>query len=258
MKIEDILALAALNLGEPLLAIAEDKAARECRSAAAAGPSTVAILPLQGALRARGGMDLFRSRLAEAVANPDVGAIILDVDTPGGTVAGTPETAQAVKDAAAVKPVTAVVDSLCASAGYWIASQATRIMASPSADIGSIGVIAMHMEFSAMLEASGIKPTIIRSTPFKAECTPFEPLTAEALAQIEKEVADCHADFIKTVASGRRVAQSKVSSDFGKGRCMGAQAALEAGMIDGIGTMADVMASMRTKHSFRRRASFEF
>ena len=257
MNLEQILALAAMNLGEPLLAIAEDRASRLCRTeAAAGGGNTIAILPLQGALRARGGMDIFRARLADAMANPDVGAIVLDVDTPGGTVAGTMETAEAVKAASQVKPVTAMVDGMCASAGYWIASQASSIVATPSAEVGSIGVLALHMEFSAAMQAAGVKATIMRSTPYKAEGNMFEPLSDEAKAQIESEVSASHADFVRAVAMGRRTSQAKVSSDFGQGRMVGAQKALDTGMIDRIGSMADVLSGMRTKHSFRRRASF--
>jgi ClpP class serine protease len=92
------------------------------------------------------GMDAFRASLAQAAANPDVAAIVLDVNSPGGTYAGTPETANAVR-AAAAKPVIAVVDTLCASAAYFIASQAGEVVVTPSGEVGSIGVLAVHRTF---------------------------------------------------------------------------------------------------------------
>lgn len=266
MKIEKLLRSLALDGGSRILAIDEARAGHEGRSpkdaeaAQARAPTAVAIIPLMGAVRARGayGMEGFRARMGAAAGNADVGAIILDVDSPGGTYHGTPEAAAAVAAAAQAKPVIAMVDTLAASAAYWIASQASQIVMTPSADVGSIGVLAVHHDLSQMLENDGVKTTIVRSTPYKAEASPFEPLSPEALANWQAEVARAHAEFERAVASGRRVSLTKVQTDFGKGRTMGAQAALAAGMIDRIGAMADVLSGMRTKHAFRRRSALSF
>jgi signal peptide peptidase SppA len=226
-------------------------------------PTSVAVIPLIGALYNRsqwGGpsMAAFRANLAAAVANPDVGAVILDIDSPGGTVAGTPETAAAVRAAGAVKPVTAVVDSLAASAAYWIASQAGSIVVSPSAEVGSIGCLVVHMDLSSMLEAEGIKTTIIRSVPAKAEGNPFEPLSADAITAIKGEVDATHADFVRAVAAGRKTSQANVNETFGQGRTVSAARAVSLGMADRVGTMADVLGGMRTKHAFRKRSAIAF
>ncbi len=243
-----------------LMHVARDPAAAEAN--AVRPPTAVAVIPLMGPLYNRsswgGGMAAFRAKLAAAVANPDVGAIVLDIDSPGGTVAGTPETAAAVRAAAGVKPTTAVVDSLAASAAYWIASQAGSIVVSPSAEVGSIGCLVVHMDLSAMLEAEGVKTTIIRSVPAKAEGNPFEPLSEEALANIQGEVDATHADFVRAVASGRKTSMSNVNDTFGKGRVVGAAKAVNLGMADRVGTMADVLGGMRTKHAFRRRSAAAF
>ena len=226
-------------------------------------PTSVAVIPLMGPLYNRsrwgGGMDAFRTALAAAVANPDVGAIVLDIDSPGGTVAGTPETAAAVRAAAGVKPVTAVVDSLAASAAYWIASQANAIVVSPSAEVGSIGCLVVHMDMSAMLEAEGIKTTIIRSVPAKAEGNPFEPLSDEAMASISADVMESHTDFVRAVAQGRKTSMKTVNETFGQGRTVGAAKAVSLGMADRVGTMADVIGGLRVKGStFRRRSAAAF
>jgi signal peptide peptidase SppA len=257
-----LIAALVLDGGRGLLAVDEGRLLHQARAAVsgAPAPSQIAVLPLFGPVQNRGwnGMDAFRAALASAVANPEVGAIVLDIDSPGGTYAGTPETAAAVRSAAAQKPVTAVVDSLAASAAYWIASQAGSVVVSPSADVGSIGVLSVHLDFSQMLEQDGVKPTIIRSVPYKAEGNPFEALSPEARANIQAEVDTAHEAFVRDVAAGRKVSMAKVREDFGKGRTVNAQRAVDLGMADRIGTMADVLGGARTRHAFRRRSALAF
>lgn len=268
MKIGKLLRTLVLDGGSRILAIDEARVAHAGRDpekaaaeAAARAPTAVAIIPLMGAVRARGayGMEGFKARIAAAADNPDVGAIILDVDSPGGSYAGTPEAAAAVAAAQQAKPVTAVVDSLAASAAYWIASQAGQVVVSPSADVGSIGVLAVHEDLSKMLEDFGVKVTIVRSTPFKAEGNPFEALTPEALDTLQADVGRAHDEFERAVAAGRRVSLTKVRDTFGKGRVVDARRAVDLGMADRVGTLADVLSGLRTKTSaFRRRSAVAF
>jgi signal peptide peptidase SppA len=271
MRPDLLLRLLAEETGERLfaldLAAAAGWQAREPGSAPATAEK-IAILPFHGVQTANGirlfgrqytpGMNTFRSALAAAVASPEVGAIVIDMDSPGGTVAGTPETAAAVKAAAAQKPTMAMVDTLCASAAYWVASQATAIWAQPSAELGSNGVMATHIEFSGAFEREGIKATVIRSknAPFKNEANMFEPLTDEALAALQDSADEAEAGMFATIAAGRKVAADKVASDFGQGRMMSAQRAHAAGMVDRVGTMAELLGTMRTQAgSVRRRYS---
>lgn len=267
MRPDLLLRLLAEETGERLfaldLAAAAGWSARESGSVKA--PDKVAILPLQGVLSANGvrffgrqltpGMNTFRQALAAAVASPEVGAIVLDVDSPGGTVAGTPETAKAVKIAAASKPVIAMVDTMCASAAYWIASQAGQIWAQPSAALGSIGIMATHMEISGALEQAGVKATVIRSknAQFKNEANPFEPLSDEALAALQAAADEAEAGMVSTIGAGRKLAADDVVRNFGKGRVMTAAKAQAAGMVDKIGTMAEALASLRTQSGTLRR-----
>ena len=241
--------------GERLLAVDEERFARESRSSTVDAPRGIAIIPLQGALSNRGGMAAFRASLARAVTNADVGTIVLDVDSPGGTVAGTAETAAAVSAAAGQKRVIAVADSLMASAAYWIGAQASELVVSPSSEVGSIGVLAVHMDLSKALEDFGIKTTIMRSTPFKAEGSPFEPLTEEARASIMGSVTEAHDDFVRAVATGRRVSQTKVREDFGQGRVVSAQRAVQVGMADRVATMNEVLAELMAGYRKPRRRS---
>lgn len=211
------------------------------------------------------GMDSMRAQIRQHVNDADVGAIVLDIDSPGGTLAGTPETAAEVAAAAAKKPVVAVANSLAGSAAYWIGSQASEFVSAPSADVGSIGVMALHQDVSGALERYGIKMTMIRSeqSPLKNEAHPFGPLSDDARAFIQTRANDAGSDFIKAVASGRRVTQTKVREDFGQGRMYGASAALSRGMIDRIATLDDVIAGLAAKmtsprYRQRRRSALAF
>lgn len=268
MRPDLLLRMLADETGEQLFALdltaAAAWTAREPRSQQDA-PKKVAILPLQGVLSPRGvrffgmqltpGMNTFRAALAQAVANPDVGAIVLDVDSPGGTVAGTPETAQAIKDAAAAKPLVAMVDSLCASAAYWSVSGARAIWAQPSAELGSIGVMATHLDHSGMLDKEGVKPTIIRSksATYKAEGNPLEPLSEDAIAYLQSRADEQEDAFVAAIAAGRKTPADTVRETYGKGRVMSAQNALAAGMIDRVGTMAELLGSLHTQAGTVRR-----
>lgn len=251
--------------------LARDGAADAEAAAAPARQGSIAIVQVAGALYPRGGrslygsftgMDGLRSQIAAHAADPDVSSIIAVFDTPGGTVAGTPETAAAFKAAAAQKPVVAMVDSLAASAGYWIASQCSEIVMSPSADVGSIGAMVLHADMSQALEAMGIKLTMIRSeiSPQKNEAHPFAPLSQEATAFLQARVDEAGVDFVKAVAAGRKTTQANVKEKFGQGRIYGAREALARGMVDRVATLGDVIGGLSQKPARRsvRRSALLF
>jgi len=254
--------IALMQTGERLFSVDVEFLGRAPRGGTGSDtPQSIGMLRLHGPIYPRGdsGLEGFTARLNSLVANPDVGAIILDVDSPGGAVAGTSEAADAVRAAKAVKPVYALADSLAASAAYWIASQASQLWVTPSGAVGSIGVIGMHMDVSKALERAGMKATVITSGKFKGEQSPFAPLSEEAQAHIQGQADAEHANFIRAVAAGRGVSQATVASDFGEGRIVSAAKAVNAGMADNIGTMTDLLRSMNTKRgTMRRRADFIF
>lgn len=234
----------------------------EARSAASSRAGSVAIVPIYGALMSRGGwfstgMDSVRSQVRDYAANADVSAIVLDIDSPGGSVAGTMETAAEIKVAAAQKPVIAVANTLAASAAYWIGAQASEFVIAPSADVGSIGAMILHQDVSGALEQFGVKLTMIRSaqSPLKNEAHPFAPLSEDATAFLQQRVDEAGSDFIKAVAAGRRVTQAKVKEDFGQGRVFGAREALARGMADRIATLDDVIGGLQQKRATSRRRS---
>ncbi|MBI1405699.1 MAG: S49 family peptidase [Caulobacter sp.] len=263
----DPLIVLAEETGETLFAVEETRLGAVTRDAAHSPPSAVAIIGLQGLLTPKGlsffgrqitpGLGNFRSALGQAAGNPDIAAIVIDTDSPGGTVAGTPETAAAVRAAAAIKPVIAMVDTIAASAAYWSISGATEIVATPSAELGSIGVMKMHLDHSKALEMEGVTATLIKAGKFKNDT--FGPLTDEARAAIQAQVDSAYDDFVKAVASGRGVSPNEVRNGFGEGRMVLAKDARAMGMIDRIATMQEVLAGlMKPRSRPQRRAAFVF
>lgn len=214
----------------------------------------VAVVPLRGVIAHRmsameessGGMsaERFTQMFKALAADESIGTIIIDVDSPGGTIAGLAEAADAVYQARETKRVIAVANATMASAAYWIASQANEIVAIPSAmdrGIGSIGVFTVHQDLSAALEKEGIKLTLIKAGAHKAEGNPFEPLSDDVRAQMQASVDAAKAAFVQTVARGRGISAADVVAQYGDGRAFSAKDALAVGLVDRIATMDDVI-----------------
>lgn len=224
----------------------------------------VAVLPLMGVLESRqsligyltGGTDLaaFADEFRAALADPSVSAIVLLIDSPGGTVAGTIETADLIFNSRGKKPIVAIADTMAASAAYWIGSAADKLLATPSAEVGSIGALSVHFDESGALEKAGIKPTIIRSPALKAEFSGLEPLSAEALAYEQDQINRIHMKFVAAVARNRGVSPAAALTGFGGGRMVDADQALRSGMIDSIATLPQAIgmaANAQREHSLR-------
>lgn len=254
LRREAILAELAVESGNGLLAVEPTRVGPVSKSGEPPAPTTVAVVPVYGALKPAELLQI-RNRVSRAAADSNVGAIVLHIDSPGGTVAGTPETAAAVASAARQKRVIAVADTLAASAAYWIASQAGEIAVTPSGDVGSIGVIAAHMDLSKLLSDFGIAVTLITSGKYKGEFNPFGPLSDESKAYMQQLVDETHGDFVRAVAEGRKTSQQTVRESFGQGRVFDARRALKAGMVDRIATLDDVVADASARMRARSRRS---
>jgi capsid assembly protease len=222
------------------------------RNHSAATSRTTAIVPILGPIAKRGSWltDAFglashtgiRAGLARAVADPDVDRIVLAIDSPGGVASGTLETANAIAAAGKKKLVVAHVES-AGSAAYWLASAANEIVLTPSGDVGSIGVFALHADMSRALDQAGITPTFVvsKASPYKVEANPYEPLGADAKASVQRDVDHIAGQFIAAVARGRRITIAKVKSEYGQGRMLNATDALRAGMVDRVATIEHVL-----------------
>ena len=192
----------------------------------------------------------FGNWIDSLMANPGVGAIIIDIDSPGGDVSGCKALADKIYSYRGhAKPIIAVVTGMMASAAYWIGSAATEIIASEDSLIGSIGVIVVHTEYSKMLEEQGIKPTILTSGKYKGEGNPYEPLTVEAKDDWQSKIDQYYLAFAKSVARHRGVSVVEVKNKYGQGRMFLAKEAKELGMIDRIATLESVVQKMKPKNS---------
>lgn len=228
--------------------------ARRAKTTGAGG--AVAVLPLYGVIAPKAsmvqgasspsgtGLDAFAQMFRGALADPSVGSILIDVDSPGGQVDGVPELAAEIRDARGQKPIVAIANTCAASAAYWIASQADEVVVSPSGEVGSVGVYAAHQDLSGMLEQDGVKMTLISAGKFKVEGNPFEPLSEEARAAIQADVDSFYSMFVGDVAKGRGVKADDVRADYGEGRMVLAKAAVGAGMADRVAAFSDTVARL--------------
>jgi signal peptide peptidase SppA len=194
-----------LNLPEresnPLLSVENGIASVRVRGPLMRQPDLFSVL-LFGATD----MDQVSAAISEAVEREDVDALLLDIDSPGGTVNGTPELGQTVADAAKRKTVYAFSAGQMSSAAYWIASQADAIYATPSARVGSIGVILPFVDSTEKLRNQGIKVEVFAAGKFKAMGTPGVSLTEEQRELIQSDIEEIAADFKAAVlVRGRRI-----------------------------------------------------
>lgn len=244
------------------LAARGDAKAKEPRSA-----SSVGVIPIRGVIFQHsswfeeyfgidgGATDKIASTLKSMLADESISAIILDVDSPGGTVYGVAELAEEIFQARGKKPIVAVANSLAASAAYWIASAADEIVVTPGGEVGSIGVYAMHVDMSKWLEDEGLKVSFVQFGENKTEGNPYEPLSKEARAQIQKRVDEYGDMFVAAVARGRETTAGMVKKRFGQGRMFGAEEAVEIGMADRVATLEEMAAKMAPgKYRRTRRA----
>lgn len=212
---------------------------------------SVAVLPIVGPIGQNRRVDWasvyadeLQAQVLNLAANPSVGAIVLDINSPGGIVYGTPELAATIYSVRQTKPIYGVAAGMAASAAYWIGSQVTKLFAAPSAEVGSIGVWSGHVDLSRQLERFGIKVTLIAAGEYKVEGNPYEPLTDEARADMQQGVDSYYADFLTDVARGRNTSVEDVRENFGKGRMIRVDKAKQKRMIDGVATLMEVVSTI--------------
>ena len=239
-------------------------AARQPRNEPVGASGGVAVLPLYGVIAPKanlmseisGGTSLerFVADFRELMGNDQVSTILLDIDSPGGSVDLVPEVAAEIRAARGRKQIVAVANTTAASAAYWLASQAGELVVTPSGEVGSIGVFAAHQDISGLQEKAGVKTTLISRGEFKTEGNPFEPLSEEARQAIQETVDEFYGMFVADVARGRSVEPQAVVDGFGQGRMVTARDAIRAGMADRVATFDETLARLTGKTPAKRRA----
>lgn len=181
-------------------------------------------------------------RQIRLAANDDlVNGIILHIDSPGGTVAGTEDLAEEVAAAAAIKPVHAYIEDLGASAAYWVASQASSIRANPSALVGSIGTFAVVHDSSKRAKKLGIQVHVIRAGDFKGSGTPGTEVSEQELNEYQRLIDQLNSRFIASVQKGRNIKKIDAVAD---GRVFIASEALKLGLVDKVQAVESLIAEM--------------
>jgi signal peptide peptidase SppA len=178
----------------------------------------------------------------EAVADEGIETIVIDVDSPGGSVFGVEELARKVAGAKKAKRVIAVANAMAASAAYYVASQAGELVVTPSGMVGSIGVYQMHVDRSEEMRQMGRTVTFVSAGERKTAGHEYGPLEGDARKEYEEMVAGYYDQFVKAVARGRNVSQARVKEGFGRGGMMLADAAVKEGMADRVASLEDVLA----------------
>lgn len=227
-----------------------------------AGPRTiegVAVLPLVGTIAQRMNMlvrfsggtstEIFGDWFSAALKDPNVRAILLHVDSPGGQVQGVTELADQIFAARGTKPIWAIADPLMASGAYWIASAADEVIATPSAGVGSIGVYTVHTDASQAYADRGYRVNVIAAGKHKVDANPYEPLSSQARGTLQERVDQIYEQFVGAVAKNRRAQASDVRAGYGQGKVLFAQAALSAGLVDRIDTFAGTLQRLRATAS---------
>lgn len=173
-------------------------------------------------------------QVVKLAADNRVKALIVEIDSPGGSVAGGESLHDAIAQVAAKKPVVVVMDGIAASAGYMIAVPAARIFAQSGTLTGSIGVLLPTGEVSGLLKTLGVSVDDITSGPLKDQPSFTKPMTPEGRAVLQGLVMDMYDQFVEMVATGRHMDPDKVRQ-LGDGRAYTGRQALKLGLVDAIG-----------------------
>lgn len=224
----------------------------------------VAVLPIEGVIAKRANLfmqvsggtssELAARDLRQALADPAVHSIILHVDSPGGTVDGTQALADLVAAGRGVKPIATLASGTMASAAYWIGSAAGAgrvFITDGTTSVGSIGVVATHVDVSGAEAQKGIKTTEIYAGKFKRVASQYAPLSDTGRQTIQDRVDYTYSLFVNAVAQQRGVSAERVLSDMADGRVFIGQQAIAAGLADGVSTLDGLIAELNKERTAR-------
>lgn len=216
----------------------------------------VAVLPLVGVMAKRanlfmqisGGVstEIFAQEFRAALADPDVSAIVINADTPGGAVDGTPDLAELVYSSRGTKPVLAWSNGTVASAGIYVATAAERLyISSDVVCTGSIGVVTAHVDVSRAQDMRGVKTTELTAGKYKRIASSYAPLSESGRADIQGQLDHIYSVFVDAVATQRGMGVDDVLERAADGRVFLGRQGIDAGLVDGIMTFEQVLDEAR-------------
>lgn len=223
--------------------------------------NAVAVIPVNGSLshkptglEAMSGLTSYQgieAQLDEALANPKVTEIVLDINSHGGQVAGAFDLADKIYESRKIKPITALVNEAAYSAAFLLASSASEIIAPRTAGIGSIGVVTAHVDNSVKNEKEGRKVTYITAGIHKADGNPDEPLNDEALAHIQERIDSSYELFVETVARNRNLSIETIKQT--QAKTFTAETALSLKLIDSISSINAAMSTVLERNQLKSK-----
>lgn len=245
---------------EAITKIVSEHMAGECITVEAASKAkprglvsapNVAVIPIEGTiakklygLQAISGGETTRTiqdAIQQALDDRSIDAIVLSIDSPGGTVDGTKELADFIYAAREQKPIVAYADGLMASAAYWIGSAANKIVAFSTAQVGSIGVIVKHQDWSKAEQDAGVSTTFVYAGKYKAYGNSSEPLTEEPKQYMQSKVDYYYTMFTEDVAKFRNEPVDYVLKNMAEGKILIGEQAKEVKLVDSIGNIEDAI-----------------
>lgn len=189
----------------------------------------------------------------DAMDNPNVSQIILNIDSPGGEVAGAFDMADKIFAARGTKKITAIASEMAASAAYLLASSADEIVVPRTGAVGSIGVVTAHVDWSAAMEKKGAAITFIYAGEKKVDGNPYQPLPENVKADIQAEIDKIYGLFISTVARNRGMSEEDVVNT--KADMFMGEDAVKAGLADRVGTFQSELTNQVNAHTKGSRPS---
>lgn len=220
-------------------------------------------IPILGSMVHRGGsMDALsgtqsyqsiQTQIQEALDNSQVKSILLEMDSPGGSVAGLFDLKDFILKAKEQKPIYAIANDEMASAAYLIGSACTKVYATQTSGVGSIGVVAMHMDRSEQNKKEGLKPTFVYAGSYKVAGNPHAPLEGEALSYLQESVMDSYEMFVKAVAENRSLDESVIRST--EARVYRGEKAKELGLVDEVMSMDSLLEKLASNNVSQQRGT---
>ncbi len=214
----------------------------------------IAVIPIEGEITTQGvepalfeegipsSRDIAKA-IEKASEDPNVKAIVLEINSPGGSVVATREIWQALKKVD--KPTVAYLREVAASGGYYVATATDYIIADPNTLTGSIGVIAAFTNLEGLFEKLGVKVNVIKAGRYKDIGSPFRNMTEEERALLEAMINETYEEFLSVIEEGRGAKLSPNWKSYADGRVMSGRQALKIGFIDSLGSLEDAVEKAR-------------
>lgn len=219
----------------------------------------VAIIRVEGVIERRANMvanfsggvstQMLAQAIGDAAADDAVSAIVLDIDSPGGSALAPAEVADAIYQASASVPVVAWTGGQMCSAAYWIGSACDAIVAMDTSVVGSIGVAAVHYDRSAADAQEGVARTVLSAGKYKRIASDEKPLSDEGREYLQSQIDLYYTKFVDAVAQGRGVEAAVVLERMADGRVFIGTEALDAGLVDHIGNFEVALEIARERRS---------